>query len=103
MKSLIKIISVLAAFGISYLVGTASLSAREAPQLASQVKAGTLPPLNERLPEIPLMLPVEDEIGQYGGTLRRAFLGSGPIDRSGPLTGPPPSILILTTYIRTLR
>ena len=77
MKSLIKIISVLAAFGISYLVGTASLSAGEAPQLASQVKAGTLPPLNERLPEIPLMLPVEDEIGQYGGTLRRAFLGPG--------------------------
>ncbi len=77
MKSLIKIISVLAAFGISYLVGTASLTAGEAPQLASQVKAGTLPPLNERLPEIPLMLPVEDEIGQYGGTLRRAFLGPG--------------------------
>ena len=77
MKSLIKIISVLATFGISYLVGTASLSAGEAPQLASQVKAGTLPPLNERLPEIPLMLPVEDEIGQYGGTLRRAFLGPG--------------------------
>jgi peptide/nickel transport system substrate-binding protein len=41
------------------------------------VKAGTLPPLNERLPEIPLMLPVVDEIGQYGGTLRRAFLGPG--------------------------
>ena len=39
MKSLIKIISVLAAFGISYLVGTASLTAGEAPQLASQVKA----------------------------------------------------------------
>ena len=38
MKSLIKIISVLAAFGISYLVGTASLSAGEAPQLASQSK-----------------------------------------------------------------
>ena len=49
----------------------------ESPDLIAMVKAGTLPPLNERLPEIPLMLPVVDEIGQYGDTLRRAFLGPG--------------------------
>ena len=77
MKSFLKLLSVLATFGISFVFGLASLSAGEAPELAAQVKAGTLPPLNERLPEIPLMLPVEDEIGQYGGTLRRAFLGPG--------------------------
>ncbi|MDP6330653.1 MAG: ABC transporter substrate-binding protein, partial [SAR324 cluster bacterium] len=77
MKSLLKIINVLASFGIAYLIGVASLSAGEAPQLASQVKAGSLPPLNERLPEVPLILPVVDEIGKYGGTLRRAFLGPG--------------------------
>ena len=77
MKSFLKSVSVLATFGISFVFGLASLSAGEAPELAAQVKAGTLPPLNERLPEIPLMLPVEDEIGQYGGTLRRAFLGPG--------------------------
>ena len=77
MKSFLKLVGVLVTFGISFVFGSSSLSAGEAPELAAQVKAGTLPPLNERLPEIPLMLPVEDEIGQYGGTLRRAFLGPG--------------------------
>jgi len=30
-----------------------------------------------RLPETPLTIPVVDELGEYGGTLRRAFLGPG--------------------------
>ena len=53
------------------------VSAGESPSLAAKVAAGELPPLSARLPEIPLMLPVVDELGQYGGTLRRAFLGPG--------------------------
>jgi peptide/nickel transport system substrate-binding protein len=65
------------AFGFSTIIGSTGAIAGESPDLAAMVKAGTLPPLNERLPEIPLMLPVVDEIGQYGGTLRRAFLGPG--------------------------
>ena len=77
MKSLLKILNILASIGIAYLIGVASLSAGEAPELASQVKAGSLPPLNERIPEVPLVLPVVDEIGKYGGTIRRAFLGPG--------------------------
>ena len=67
----------LAALGYAMLFGVGGVTAGEAPQLADLVKSGKLPPLNERLPEIPLMLPVVDEIGQYGGTLRRAFLGPG--------------------------
>jgi len=55
----------------------AQVSAGEAPALAEKVAAGDLPPLEERLPETPLTLPVVDEVGQYGGTLRRAFLGPG--------------------------
>ena len=55
----------------------APVSAGEAPALAEKVAAGELPPLNERLPETPLTLPVVDEVGEYGGTLRRAFLGPG--------------------------
>lgn len=47
----------------------------EAPMLAEMVKAGQLPALEERLPQDPLIVPVVEEIGQYGGTLRRAFLG----------------------------
>lgn len=59
------------------VISSAPLFAGEAPQLAEMVKAGQLPPLEERLPETPLVIPVVDEIGQYGGVLRRAFLGPG--------------------------
>ena len=47
----------------------------EAPALAAMVEAGDLPPVEERLPEEPLVVEVVDEIGTYGGTLRRGFLG----------------------------
>ena len=41
---------------------------QEAPGLKGRVEAGQLPPVAERLPEKPKVVPVEDEIGQYGGT-----------------------------------
>lgn len=47
----------------------------EAPALADQVKAGKLPPVEQRLPEQPLLVPVVEKIGEYGGVWRRAFLG----------------------------
>jgi peptide/nickel transport system substrate-binding protein len=47
----------------------------EAPALTALVEAGNLPPVEERLPENPLVIPVTDSIGQYGGTWRRGFLG----------------------------
>ena len=47
----------------------------EAPMLAEMVAAGTLPPVDERLPDNPLIENVVEEIGQYGGTWRRGFLG----------------------------
>ena len=54
---------------------------QEAPLLAERVAAGELPPVNERLPESPLVLTLERsaapdgllgelKIGQYGGTVR---------------------------------
>jgi peptide/nickel transport system substrate-binding protein len=46
----------------------------EAPMLAELVKAGKLPPVEQRLPEEPLVEQVA-EIGRYGGTWRRGFLG----------------------------
>ncbi len=49
----------------------------EAPMLAEMVAAGDLPPVDERLPDEPLVEEVVDSIGVYGGTLRRAFLGPG--------------------------
>lgn len=48
----------------------------EAPILAEAVAAGTLPPLAERLPQIPLVVePLQ--LGEYGGTWRRLMTGVG--------------------------
>ena len=43
--------------------------------LQELVKAGKLPPLEERLPEDPLICTPIEEIGQYGGTRRPALPG----------------------------
>ena len=51
----------------------------EAPMLAEMVASGDLPPVEERLPDEPLVIQVQ-EVGKYGGTLRRAHLG--PADAS---------------------
>jgi len=45
----------------------------EAPILAERVRRGDLPPVSERLPEHPLVVVPFEEIGTYGGTLRRAL------------------------------
>jgi peptide/nickel transport system substrate-binding protein len=47
---------------------------KEAPMLADLVKAGTLPPVEQRLPDNPLVITGET-VGQYGGVWRRGFLG----------------------------
>ena len=50
-------------------------SFKEAPMLAEQVKAGKLPPVEQRLPAEPLVLKPLHEAGKYGGTWRRGFTG----------------------------
>lgn len=47
----------------------------EAPSLADRVAAGTLPPLEERLPKVPLVVTPLEAVGQYGGTWRQALVG----------------------------
>lgn len=42
---------------------------REAPELSEMVQAGLLPPVDERLPSDPWVLPVLREIGKYGGEM----------------------------------
>jgi len=60
----------------AYLIGNIEGGTfNEAPALAEMVAAGDLPPVEERLPQSPLIIPVAEEIGQYGGVLRRGFLG----------------------------
>ncbi len=55
---------------------------KEAPMLAELVKAGKLPPVDERMPDNPCVTPVMEMIGKYGGTMRRGFKGVS--DRWGP-------------------
>jgi peptide/nickel transport system substrate-binding protein len=49
----------------------------EAPMLADMVAAGDLPPVEDRLPDPEDLMVIKPlhEIGQYGGTWRRAFTG----------------------------
>jgi peptide/nickel transport system substrate-binding protein len=60
----------------AYMIGAIPAGAyNEAPMLAEMVAAGELPPVEERLPDEPLVESVVDDIGQYGGVIRRGFVG----------------------------
>jgi len=51
------------------ITGKEIVSYHEAPALKVKVAAGELPPVEERLPEEPLVMEPIEEIGKYGGTL----------------------------------
>ncbi len=62
--------------GFSFIYqGPAVTTFSEAPELATRVAMGELPPVEDRLPEEPLIIPPIERIGQYGGTWRRGFTG----------------------------
>ena len=73
--------SLLAAIGFGLMVSTSAYAFQESPMLAEMVKAGQLPPVDERLPEKPTVVNALS-VGQYGGVWKRAFKGPG--DRWGP-------------------
>ena len=54
----------------------------EAPMLADLVASGDLPPVQERIPMNPRVIQPYAEVGEYGGTWRRAFKGLS--DKWGP-------------------
>ncbi len=49
----------------------------EAPELAELVKAGKLPPVEQRISDEPLVISPKDHIGKYGGMLRGGATGPG--------------------------
>lgn len=49
---------------------------REAPSLRELVDRGELPPLEERLPQDPLVVEPVEQPGSYGGTWQNALIGS---------------------------
>jgi peptide/nickel transport system substrate-binding protein len=57
----------------------------EAPDLAALVKAGKLPAVKDRLPEEPLVIKPLHQVGKYGGTWRRGFLGPGDAENGNRL------------------
>src|SRR2546427_8392270 len=61
-------------------------SFKEAPPLAELVKAGKLPPVQERIGQDPLVVKPLREIGKYGGTRRGRLPGRVPTPH-----GPPPA------------
>jgi len=66
-----------AALCLAAVLSAPALAFEEAPMLKAMVDAGTLPPVDERLPTNPLVLEVVEQTGEYGGTIRRAILGGG--------------------------
>ncbi len=71
-----RVLRGLGAFALAAMLviaATAALANDEVPQLAEAVAAGDLPPMAERLPDNPLVVPFADEgkePGQYGGSLK---------------------------------
>jgi peptide/nickel transport system substrate-binding protein len=66
---------------------------KEAAQLAALVKDGKLPPVAQRIGQDPLVIQPVHEIGEYGGTLRRAFTGPGDLVNGYRLVAGPDSFL----------
>jgi len=83
--------------GFVLLVSLAALCAptragtyQESPQLAARVTAGELPPVEERLPDEPLVVNIGTygvvSIGRYGGILRRDALETTGIEGASDIT-----------------
>lgn len=65
----------------------------EAPTLAGLVRQGRLPPVHERIGQDPLVIQPLHEIGRYGGTLHRAFIGPSDFWGATRFTTGPDSLL----------
>lgn len=61
----------------SSIAAAQDMTYQQAPSLDAAVASGELPPVEERLPETPLVVDGVDGIGQYGGTWRMGTRGGG--------------------------
>jgi peptide/nickel transport system substrate-binding protein len=62
-------------FMIGFWLSAPGHTFSEAPSLSKMVKNGQLPPVEQRLPEEPLMVKPVEKTGTYGGSWRRAYTG----------------------------
>jgi len=68
--------AVLAA-AMALTVGAAQGAYSEAPGFAERVSSDELPPVEERLPENPMVVTPHERVGEYGGTWRTVLAGTG--------------------------
>jgi peptide/nickel transport system substrate-binding protein len=66
---------------------------KESPEFAKRVAAGTLPHVSERIGQDPLVIKPLHEIGRYGGTIRRGFLGTGDRQNANRFCAGPDNLL----------
>ena len=71
MKKTDLILKAVFVLALIFSLSTAAFAYEEAPMLKEKVEAGELPPVEERLPENPLVIEPLREIGKYGGTWHR--------------------------------
>ncbi len=85
-----KLVVLLLAAVLCFLGAGTALAYNESPMLRVMVAAGELPPLEERLPEVPAVLEPLEEIGRFGGTVRVFSTDPNPwndLDTSPKITG----------------
>jgi peptide/nickel transport system substrate-binding protein len=70
------------------LSGVQAQQYHEAPDLAAMVAAGTLPPVEKRLPDQPEVIKPYKELGTYGGVIRFGLRGSSDHNHILRLVGP---------------
>jgi peptide/nickel transport system substrate-binding protein len=61
--------------GLLLLSATPAWAFNQAPVLQAKVDAGSLPPVDQRVPSEPLVLTPLNEVGTYGGSMRTDLLG----------------------------
>jgi peptide/nickel transport system substrate-binding protein len=74
----------------------------EAPLLAELVRSGQLPPVQQRIGLDPLVVEPLHEIGRYGGTLRRAFIGPADYHNATRFAAGPDGLLFWTHDWQTI-
>ncbi len=70
----LRIVFVITALAVS-IIGAQDMTYNESPMLADRAAAGDLPPVEERLPDEPLVVEPHESIGQYGGIWRMGMRG----------------------------
>ena len=74
---------------------------QESPLATQRVKAGSLPPVEERVPSDPKILEVYEEIGQYGGTMHIGTIYASLFAGDGGVLGRRPNPLVINPDIST--